>query len=31
VFLSLPEPRRAAYREVDRWLDWHSEEGETHG
>lgn len=31
VFLSLPEPRRAAYRELDRWLDWHSEEGETHG
>lgn len=23
VFLSLTEPRRAAYRELDRWLDWH--------
>lgn len=23
VFLSLPEPRRAAYIELDRWLDWH--------
>ncbi|MHA0286696.1 alpha/beta hydrolase [Mycobacterium sp. C3-094] len=31
VFLSVTEPRRAAYRELDRWLDWHSEEGETHG
>ena len=24
VFLSVPEPRRAAYRELDRWLDWYS-------
>ena len=31
VFLSVPEARRTAYRELDRWLDWHSEEGETHG
>ncbi len=31
VFLSVAEPRRTAYRELDRWLDWHSEEGETHG
>ncbi|MDN4517707.1 alpha/beta hydrolase [Mycolicibacterium austroafricanum] len=23
VFLSLPEPRRAAYAELDRWLDWY--------
>lgn len=23
VFLSLPEPRRTAYRELDRWLDWY--------
>ncbi len=23
VFLSLAEPRRAAYRELDRWLDWY--------
>lgn len=22
VFLSLPEPRRAAYAELDRWLEW---------
>jgi alpha-beta hydrolase superfamily lysophospholipase len=22
VFLSLPEPRHAAYRELDKWLDW---------
>jgi alpha-beta hydrolase superfamily lysophospholipase len=26
VFLSLPEPRRAAYRELDRWLDWYIDE-----
>ena len=31
VFLSVPEARRTAYRELDRWLDWHSEEGEPHG
>ncbi|TRW80660.1 alpha/beta hydrolase [Mycolicibacterium sp. 018/SC-01/001] len=31
VFLSLTGPRRAAYRELDRWLDWHAEEGETRG
>jgi alpha-beta hydrolase superfamily lysophospholipase len=23
VFLSVPESRQAAYRELDRWLDWH--------
>jgi alpha-beta hydrolase superfamily lysophospholipase len=23
VFLSVPESRRAAYRELDRWLDWY--------
>ena len=23
VFLSLPEPRREAYRELDRWLEWY--------
>jgi alpha-beta hydrolase superfamily lysophospholipase len=23
VFLSLPEPRQAAYRELDHWLDWY--------
>nr|WP_173839669.1 alpha/beta hydrolase [Mycolicibacterium rutilum] len=26
VFLSLPEPRRAAYRELDGWLDWYMRE-----
>lgn len=31
VFLSVSEARRTAYRELDRWLDWHSEEGEPHG
>lgn len=25
VFLSLAEPRDAAYRELDRWLDWYTE------
>ncbi len=24
VFLSLPEPRRTAYRELDCWLDWYA-------
>jgi alpha-beta hydrolase superfamily lysophospholipase len=24
VFLSLPEPREMAYRELDHWLDWYS-------
>jgi alpha-beta hydrolase superfamily lysophospholipase len=24
VFLSLPEPRQAAYRELDAWLDWYT-------
>ena len=24
VFLSLAEPRRAAYRELDAWLDWYT-------
>lgn len=27
VFLSLAEPRAAAYRELDRWLDWYTERG----
>ncbi|WP_442791815.1 alpha/beta hydrolase [Mycolicibacterium sp. ND9-15] len=27
VFLSVPEPRQAAYRELDRWLDWHLARG----
>jgi alpha-beta hydrolase superfamily lysophospholipase len=27
VFLSVPESRRAAYRELDRWLDWHLAHG----
>jgi alpha-beta hydrolase superfamily lysophospholipase len=31
VFLSVSGPRHTAYRELGRWLDWHSEEGETHG
>jgi hypothetical protein len=22
VFLSMPEPRHAAYRALDKWLDW---------
>ena len=26
VFLSLAEPRQAAYRELDRWLDWYLSE-----
>jgi alpha-beta hydrolase superfamily lysophospholipase len=29
VFLSLPEPRRAAYRELDRWLDWYLDRHRT--
>ena len=29
VFLSLAEPRRAAYRELDRWLDWYTERGRS--
>jgi alpha-beta hydrolase superfamily lysophospholipase len=29
VFLSLAEPRQAAYRELDRWLDWYP--GENSG
>lgn len=29
VFLSLPEPRAAAYAELDRWLDWYLTVGET--
>ncbi|MEW5812885.1 MAG: alpha/beta hydrolase [Actinomycetota bacterium] len=28
VFLSVAEPRRTAYHELDRWLDWFSEEGD---
>lgn len=28
VFLSLAEPRRAAYRELDAWLDWHLADGQ---
>ena len=24
VFLSLPDAREAAYRELDRWLDWYT-------
>ena len=27
VFLSLPEPRAEAYRELDRWLDRHLGDG----
>ncbi|MBO0677099.1 alpha/beta hydrolase [Mycolicibacterium sp. S2-37] len=27
VFLSLAEPRDAAYRELDRWLDWYTDRG----
>jgi alpha-beta hydrolase superfamily lysophospholipase len=27
VFLSVPEARRAAYRELDKWLDWYLAEG----
>jgi hypothetical protein len=23
VFLSVPDSRQAAYRELDRWLDWY--------
>ncbi|MDO3402293.1 alpha/beta hydrolase [Mycolicibacterium neoaurum] len=29
VFLSLPEPRAAAYRELDTWLDWYLTSGTT--
>jgi len=29
VFLSLPEPRRVAYAELDRWLDWYLEHRRT--
>ncbi len=29
VFLSLPEPRAAAYRELDTWLDWYLGTGTT--
>ncbi|AFM16816.1 lysophospholipase [Mycolicibacterium chubuense NBB4] len=32
VFLSVPESRRAAYAELDRWLDWYlTNESERHG
>ena len=31
VFLSLAEPRQAAYRELDRWLDWYLVWPETAG
>lgn len=32
VFLSLPGPRRQAYAELDRWLDWYLKDGsEQHG
>ena len=31
VFLSLAEPRQAAYRELDRWLDWYLAWPETAG
>ena len=31
VFLSLAEPRQAAYRELDRWLDWYLGWPETAG
>ena len=31
VFLSLAEPRQAAYRELDRWLDWYLTWPETAG
>jgi alpha-beta hydrolase superfamily lysophospholipase len=27
VFLSLAEPRSAAYHELDRWLDWYQRAG----
>lgn len=29
VFLSVPEPRRQAYAELDRWLDWYLTESPT--
>jgi alpha-beta hydrolase superfamily lysophospholipase len=29
VFLSLAEPRRAAYRELSAWLDWHAASAES--
>ncbi len=31
VFLSLAEPRQAAYRELDRWLDWYTAWSENTG
>ena len=31
VFLSLAEPRQAAYRELDRWLDWYTAPSQTAG
>ena len=31
VFLSLPEPRAAAFRELDRWLDWYAEWSQSPG
>ena len=31
VFLSLAEPRQAAYRELDRWLDWYTASSQTAG
>ncbi len=32
VFLSVPDSRRTAYRELDRWLDWYLTDGDSrHG
>lgn len=31
VFLSLPEPRAAAFRELNRWLDWYAEWSQSAG
>lgn len=30
VFLSVPEPRQAAYRELDAWLDWYTMSVDVH-
>ena len=30
VFLSLPEPRQQAYRELDAWLDWYTSSLDAH-
>ena len=31
VFLSLPEPRAAAFAELNRWLDWYAEWSQSQG